>query len=42
MFVERELELRSAWIAVEDFKEAREFFSKIGATEQSPVVLVRK
>ncbi len=42
VFVERELELQSAWMPVEGFKAARDFFSKIGGTEQSPIVLVRK
>ena len=42
VYGERELELRSAWVPVEKFKEARDFFGKFGATEQSPVVLVRK
>ena len=42
VIVERELELKSAWVPVESFKAARTFFGRIGGTEQSPVVLIRK
>ena len=41
VFVHRELELQSAWIPVEGFKVACDFFSKISGTEQSPIVLIR-
>lgn len=42
VIVERELELKSAWVPVESFKAARDFFSRVGGTEQAPVVLMRK
>lgn len=40
--MDRELELQSAWVPVEQFKEARAFFGSVGGSEQSPVVLLKK
>ena len=42
VIVEREIELKAAWVPVEGFKAVRDFVGKIGGSEQSPVVLIRK
>lgn len=42
VILERDVELRRAWIPVEQFSKARRFFGVMGSFEQSPLVLVRK